>query len=335
MKKGYCEKCDKLVNYNIIEADDIFELRGKEYKYTKKVGCCEFCGEEVANNDIMDENLNRIDEAYRAKEGIIKTNEINSILNKYKIGKKPLSKLLGWGETTLIRYMNGDVPTKQYSEELYKLFNDIRYMENLLDRNKSNITDRAYAITKKAITDMKHNKNADNIETEIELIAEYIIYTCKEVTPLALQKILYYAQGFYKSFSGEFLFSDNCEAWVHGPVYRKIYDKYKEYGSSNIDANIDYDVEDILIEDKKEMLDIIVKCFGYYNGKALEKMTHYESPWINARKGLNEEENTNKLISKSDMEEYFAKIRAKYDMLNILEIQKYSKEHFDRVIYIS
>ena len=82
------------------------------------------------------------------------------------------------------------------------------------------------------------------------------------------------------------------------------------------------------------MLDVIIKCFGYYNGKALEKMSHYETPWMNARNGLPVNENSNNVIEKDDIEEYFYRVKEKYDMLNILEIKKYSDDQFNRVIGI-
>lgn len=83
---------------------------------------------------------------------------------------------------------------------------------------------------------------------------------------------------------------------------------------------------------KKDILDVIVKYFGYYNGKALEKMSHYETPWINARKGLLPMENSNNIINKEDITEYFTKVKNKYNMINILDIKKYSTDQFKRVI---
>lgn len=334
MKMGFCENCNKVVEYLKKEIDDSYEIRGKKYNYKKIIGYCKNCNEEISDNEITDENLNRIDCAYREEEHIIKINEIDEIIKKYKIGKKPLAKLLGWGEVTLIRYIDGDIPTRPYSDELYKILNDSNYMEELLEKNKNNITLRAYTNVKNAIKQLKEYDFKNNVETEIELIAEYIIMKSKEITPLALQKILYYAQGFYKTFFGEFLFNDDCEAWVHGPVYTRIYDKYKSFKSTNIPVNIDYDFSDIIDDEKRELLDVIIKCFGYYNGKALEKMSHYETPWINARKGLSINENSNNIIKKDDIEEYFYKVKEKYDMLNVLEIKKYSEEQFNRVIGI-
>lgn len=332
MKKGFCEECNSLVEYEVKEINDIIEIKGEEYKFKRLIGYCKNCGEEVSSNEINDENLNRIDKAYRNEENIITTEEINKILNKYKIGKKPLSKLLGWGEVTLIRYLNGDVPSKIYSDQLYKILNNEEYMNELIEKNKHLITERAYNNVKNAIRELEDVTFENSIQTDIELIAEYIIAIGKEITPLALQKILYYAQGFYKAFFGKFLFEDDCQAWVHGPVYVDIYEKYKEFKSANIFIDIDYDIEDIIVDEKREILDAIIKYFGYYNGKALEKMSHYETPWINARKGLLPTENSNNIINKEDIKEYFEKVKNKYDMLNILDIKKYSDDQFKRVI---
>ena len=200
MKKGYCENCNKVVEYYTKETKDTFSIRGKEYTYNKLVGYCNNCNEEITANFLTDENLKRIDDKYREIEKIIKVEEITQILKKYKIGKKPLSKLLGWGEVTLTRYINGDIPTKPYSDELYKILDDVNYMEKILDKNKNNITEKAYNCAKEASKDLNANISNDNIENELELIAKYIILIGKEVTPLALQKILYYAQGFYYAF---------------------------------------------------------------------------------------------------------------------------------------
>ena len=80
------------------------------------------------------------------------------------------------------------------------------------------------------------------------------------------------------------------------------------------------------------LLDVIIKCFGYYNGIALAKMTHVETPWMNARKGILPNEKSNNVISKEDIYEYFSKIKDKYDMVNILDIKKYSEDQFNCVI---
>ena len=63
-------------------------------------------------------------------------------------------------------------------------------------------------------------------------------------------------------------------------------------------------------------------------------MSHYETPWINARQGLLPTENSNNIIKKDDIKDYFEKVKDKYDMLNVLDIKKYSDDQFRRVIEI-
>ena len=63
-------------------------------------------------------------------------------------------------------------------------------------------------------------------------------------------------------------------------------------------------------------------------------MTHYEAPWIKSRKGLSYAEKSNNVILKEDMIEYFEKVKEKYNMLNLLDVKKYSEELFNSVIGI-
>lgn len=124
------------------------------------------------------------------------------------------------------------------------------------------------------------------------------------ITPLKLQKILYYAQGYYLAMTSNALFKEDFEAWAHGPANPKIYDKYKDFGYGAIDEP---NIKDIPKLDKSisEFLSDIWNTFGIYDGKYLEELTHNEEPWINARKGYAPGEICNVVIKKSDMETFF------------------------------
>lgn len=47
-----------------------------------------------------------------------------------------------------------------------------------------------------------------------------------------------------------------------------IYEKYKDFKPAKIIIDIDYDIEDMIIDEKREILNEIIKYFGYYNGTA-------------------------------------------------------------------
>ena len=58
------------------------------------------------------------------------------IPDKYAIGKATIIAIVGMGEQTFSRYCDGDVPTKQYSEILQKIYDEPKYYEQILEETK-------------------------------------------------------------------------------------------------------------------------------------------------------------------------------------------------------
>lgn len=99
------------------------------------------------------------------------------------------------------------------------------------------------------------------------------------MTPLKVQKLLYYAQGCYGvMFKSEKLFPDKILKWTHGPVVECIYHKYKNLSGGQItkyeSVELDAEVMGVLEE--------VYSVFGKYSAWALRGMTHEEDPWKNA-----------------------------------------------------
>lgn len=61
MNKGFCENCNKLVEYEVKEIAEEVVIKGRKYKYNRLTGYCKNCGEEISSNELNDENLNRIE----------------------------------------------------------------------------------------------------------------------------------------------------------------------------------------------------------------------------------------------------------------------------------
>ena len=84
------------------------------------------------------------------------------------------------------------------------------------------------------------------------------------VTNLRLQKLLYFAQGWYLARYGKPLFEDDMLCWKYGPVVRTVYDKYKDRGKTGIENNYAFD-RSVLSKDEFELLlDVLMA----YDGKA-------------------------------------------------------------------
>ncbi|WP_390866562.1 Panacea domain-containing protein [Amygdalobacter indicium] len=48
----------------------------------------------------------------------------------------------------------------------------------------------------------------------------------EEITPLALQKLLILS-GYILCINEKPLFSEQCQAWVHGPVFPEVYELFR------------------------------------------------------------------------------------------------------------
>lgn len=140
------------------------------------------------------------------------------------------------------------------------------------------------------------------------LVSHSVPNTARAITPLKLQKLLYYCQGWYMAFNqGKALFDEELMAWKHGPVVPEIYQEYKKYGYLTIQPesfeNKDETGKRIFSERQFEVLNAVWNAYGEYDGKYLEELTHQEEPWSNTH--LNSE------ISKVDVSNYFSKLVSK------------------------
>ena len=143
-----------------------------------------------------------------------------------------------------------------------------------------------------------------------------------DVTPKALQKLLYYIQVFSMKFLDYPAFSSSCKKWAHGPVFGKIYFQYKNYGYNVIktDNEGQFKIEKELLE----ISDAVIKNFGCYSANVLEYFTHKEKPWINTLE--------NEIIEKDLMKEFVLEVCRDYEIKSISDIGKYSKKMFEQFL---
>ncbi len=127
----------------------------------------------------------------------------------------------------------------------------------------------------------------------------------RAVSNKKLQKLVYYAQAWVSVFSGDKLFDDPIEAWVHGPAVRSLYGQFKEFGFNPIVLTL-IPKENFDFGSNQETLDRIWRVYGKYDSNYLEMLTHNEEPWIEARNGLEIHENTSNEIPLETMRSYYA-----------------------------
>jgi|NOAtaT_7_FD_contig_31_4514007_length_1052_multi_5_in_0_out_0_1 uncharacterized phage-associated protein len=151
---------------------------------------------------------------------------------------------------------------------------------------------------------------------DINIVANYICLCLIDAgdTPsvLKLHKLLYYVQSWHLALNDEPMFDEKFQAWVHGPVSRVIYDRFKDSKSmySQIDIE-DLDVVDLeqeflsIPEEAKEHIENVLESYGDLSGVELERLTHKEDPWIKARCGIPKYERSENYISEDEMKKYY------------------------------
>jgi len=110
-----------------------------------------------------------------------------------------------------------------------------------------------------------------------------------------------------------FLFKEDCEAWVHGQVYRNVYNRYSSYRFDPIESVEDFD-ESVFTTSEKVILDSVIKNFCCYSGKTLEKFTHMEKPWLNTKDGLPMDAHSGRIIYKELIGKYFIAVKENFCM---------------------
>ena len=86
-----------------------------------------------------------------------------------------------------------------------------------------------------------------------------------------------------------------------------------------------------LSDNVKHVINLVVESFGMYSGKTLERITHEEAPWKNARTNCLPDEPSNEVISKAAIKKYFSEVAKKYDIGSIEGIKSYINSRLQAV----
>jgi len=249
-------------------------------------------------------------------EGVITSEEIRQILEKYRIGKKPLAKLLGWGETTIIRYMEGDIPTSEYSSKLRTILDNPEYYYDLLMQRKDCLTKVAFKKSKTAVL-------SKIMASKIHAIAYYFIYKSdEEICASYIQYLLYYCQAFSLALYDKELFQEECIVNDEHLPYPKLYQSMKRCGIHKLDVG-----DEFITDEERKIIDKVYDIFLWYGPKTIHSLMNYEKSMMKiSRDRLN-----NKILSKDCIRQYFKEACEKYDINDINNIGNYPNRCFEEL----
>lgn len=247
----------------------------------------------------------------------ISREEILQILDKYNIGRKPLSLLLGWGQTTILRYLGGITPTAEYSKELFHILRDPSYYLDVLNANRERITELAFRKSKQAVEKLL-------IGSQLSLTAQYIINRADgDISALRVQAILYYSQCFSLALYGRALFEDECT--LHATAflpYPTVYHNMREHGCRVLELP-----EDALPEEHRLLIDQIYNSLEWYGPEAIRIVTSSERPALQTKLKRGRKKSTESdiigIISQTMLQSYFSSVLSGYNISRPREINSY------------
>lgn len=187
-------------------------------------------------------------------------------------------------------------------------------MEDQLQRMKDwirNASALAYVIPRLLMCGSRpfHGHLIMVMSSQLEVVQRLIITRHREFfdespSPMKLQKLCYYAQG-YLLAQGHELFPEDFQAWQHGPVIPSLYQRYRDFGWRSISGDVSFNEAEVSTHQNEEVSDIVA-AYGRYDGAALSTMTHREAPWKDARGDLPESESSTALMPKDSLRTFFA-----------------------------
>lgn len=330
MKKGketqFCMKCGKEMPYDLQKIEITRRIREKDYLLKAFSAFCAGCGEAVSPPGLSDSNAAWIDRQYREKEGIVEAKTIRELMAVYRIGPIALSLALGLDEAAVSRYLAGQIPSPEASEAAGKAMESPAFMIKRLRENRERIGEAAYG---KAVRAGKEYRHFLALSEKMRTVIGCLLKKTGQITPLSLQKMLYFTQGLHMALYGRELFPEDCQAWAHGPVYKEVYELFRDFQYKPIDSGgffsfyTSWGKSGELPVSGKKVIDLAAEAFGIYDGKQLEKVTHGEAPWKEARDGRPDGRRSRAVITKESVRNHFAAEALRYDFTSADGIRKY------------
>lgn len=235
-EKKLCLICMDEHEVQTVILEDIEEFKGEEVSFDATYEYCVHADEYLETEDMIKANSLAMKDAYREKAGLLTSQEIIGIREKYEVSQKDFSEILDWGRATITRYENHQVQDRAHDDVLRKIDLDPKWFLQMLSRAKGEISDKAYdKYHKLASTEFRRMKNrylmdsiqalyagftddtiTGGVELNLNKVIEIINYYASKVSSLhkvKLMKMLWYGDSVSYKRSGKS---------ITGLVYRTL-----------------------------------------------------------------------------------------------------------------
>lgn len=141
-----------------------------------------------------------------------------------------------------------------------------------------------------------------------------------------LQKLLYYTQVMSIAVTGEGIFTNNIEAWKHGPVIAEAFRFYSHDFDKIKNRKININKAD------EKLLKVINSLFGFKTAKELENISHKEKPWLELKDEV--DKRSNPIITKEKIKNYYKNMKNIFETFSDFDFDNEKAEYINSNVFV-
>jgi len=309
-----CLICMEEHEVQTVVVTDIEMYKEKEVSFEGTYEYCIHADEYLETEDMIKENSLKMKDAYRIKVGLLTSNDIIAIRDKYGVSQRGFSKILDWGRSTVTRYENHQVQDRAHDDILRKIETDPKWFIQMLKRAEGKISDTAFhKYLEKASLEFRKMKNrylmdsiqalytnftediiTGGVELNLIKVIEIINYYASKVSSLhkvKLMKMLWYGDNVSYKRSGKAMTGLVYNALPMGAVpegYEQIVDLDgvefetviypKDRMGYKFHESADFEIKEITASEI-EILDTVIEEVGSLNSQEIIDKMHDEDAY--------------------------------------------------------
>jgi putative zinc finger/helix-turn-helix YgiT family protein len=303
-----------------VQKTETLDFKNKDIIYEALYEYCEYADELLETEEMIKQNKLMMIDEYRKQDGLLTSNDLINIREKYSVSQKDFSEILDWGKATITRYENHQVQDRAHDDVLRMVQSDPKWFLDKLELAKERISNKAYNKYKSAANELYISHEDCYMIEAIEAayasfnnpilsgnrtlslkkvidVINYLALNVKSLHKVKLMKLLWYSDNLNYKRYGHSITGLVYKALPMGAVpeaYEKIvelnnvnfeeisYEDY-EYVAQKFSAVKDFSVQ-YLDTKEVEVLDTIIDNLGSMNKEEIVKKMHDEDAYINTEK---------------------------------------------------
>lgn len=159
-KEGVCPVCEEKQAIEVGVRNETFLVKKEPITIRARVERCVDCGEYFADLEEEEANFQEAYREYRKHHNLLQPDEIQEIRERYGLGQRAFSRILGWGEITIHRYEAGAIQDEAHNATL-QLLQDVDNFVQLFERHKQTLPASVRKRVEARLANLKEEKRED------------------------------------------------------------------------------------------------------------------------------------------------------------------------------